>query len=268
MSGILQPPSFFIGWDVGGWNCDKNDRSRDAIVILDANRDIVGRPWRGNLRTTINEAENTCDWLESLFLLCETNLPAEHKRTIMAIDAPLGFSEAFTQLVIRLECEALIGQSDTNPYLFRHTEQFLFDHGLRPLSAIKDMIGSQATKGMHVLARFAPQVAQCGAWTDGDILTAIEAYPSACKDSALFQELLKRYLLAERIEPPMRQWSGGIDHQDKLDALTCALIAYAFTFQPDTLAHPAEPIPITEGWIWAPKDALRLRLVEKEVLHG
>ena len=269
MSGTSQPPSFFIGWDVGGWNCDKNGRSRDAIVILDASRNIVGRPWRGNLRTTINEADNTSDWLKSLFLLCETNLPAEHKRTIMAIDAPLGFSEAFAQLVTRLECKAPIGQSDTNPYLFRLTEQFLFDHCLKPLSAIKDMIGSQATKGMHALARFAPQKEQCGVWSDGDMLTVIEAYPSACKDSALFQELLKQYLLAVCIEPPKKQWSGGIDHQDKLDALTCALIAYAYTLQPDTLAHPTESIPITEGWIWVPKDALRLRLVEKEVLnHG
>jgi len=178
MSGTLQPTSFFIGWDVGGWNCDKNGKSRDAITILDANREIVGRPWRGNLRTTINEAENTRDWLERLFSLCETNLPSEHKRTIMAIDTPLGFSEAFTRLVTRLEYEVPIGHSDTNPYLFRHTEQFLFDHGLKPLSAIKDMIGSQATKGMHVLARFAPKAAQCGVWTDGDMLTAIEAYPS------------------------------------------------------------------------------------------
>ena len=257
MSSTSQPPSFFIGWDVGGWNCDRNGKSRDAIVILDANRDIVGLPWRGNLRTTINEVENTCDWLESLFLLCETNLPAEHQRSIMAIDAPLGFSKAFMQLVTSLESEELIGQSDTNPYLFRHTEQFLFDHGLKPLSAVKDMIGSQATKGMHALARFAPKVAQCGIWDGSDMLTAIEAYPSACKDSVLFQELLKRYLLSECGDPPIRQWSGGIDHQDKLDALTCALIAHAFTFQPDALAHPTESIPMTEGWIWVPKDALR-----------
>jgi len=37
-------------WSIGGWNCDKNQNSRDAIVILDANHEIVGTPWRGNLR--------------------------------------------------------------------------------------------------------------------------------------------------------------------------------------------------------------------------
>lgn len=36
--------SFFIGWDVGGWNCDKNGTSRDAIVILDDTLAIVGQP--------------------------------------------------------------------------------------------------------------------------------------------------------------------------------------------------------------------------------
>ena len=41
--------SFFIGWDVGGWNCDNIPNSRDAIVILDNNLVIVGQPWWGNL---------------------------------------------------------------------------------------------------------------------------------------------------------------------------------------------------------------------------
>ena len=40
------------------------------------------------------------------------------------------------------------------------------------------MIDSQATKGVHVLARFAPEIVECGAWSDGSNLTAIEAYPS------------------------------------------------------------------------------------------
>ena len=50
---------FFVGWDVGGWNCDGNNKSRDAIVILDETRAIVGKPWRRNLRTQINAADST-----------------------------------------------------------------------------------------------------------------------------------------------------------------------------------------------------------------
>jgi hypothetical protein len=45
------------------------------------------------------------------------------------------------------------------------------------------MIGSQATKGMHVLACFARKMAECGVWSDGSNLTTMEAYPSACKRS-------------------------------------------------------------------------------------
>lgn len=249
--------SFYIGWDVGGWNCDNNGRSRDAVVILNSKLEIFGIPWRGNLRTTINEAKNTHDWLQRLFTLCRAELPAEAGRVFLAIDTPLGFSEAFTRLVTRLEEDGQIGQSNTNPYLFRQTEQFLFDHGLTPLSAIKDMIGSQATKGMHVLAKFVPRVTQCGVWTDGELLTAIEAYPSACKGSPLIQESLKRYVAAESIKPPGRLWTEGVDHPDKVDALTCAIIAHFFASQSDELARPTHSIPMTEGWIWVPKDVLQ-----------
>jgi hypothetical protein len=55
MSSQPQPTTLYIGWDVGGWNCDKNNKSRDALVILDADLKLIGKPWRGNLRTTINE---------------------------------------------------------------------------------------------------------------------------------------------------------------------------------------------------------------------
>lgn len=40
----------FICWDVGAWYCDKNHKRRDAILILDESRAVVGRSWRGNLR--------------------------------------------------------------------------------------------------------------------------------------------------------------------------------------------------------------------------
>ena len=188
MSGKAQASSHYIGWDVGGWNCDKNGKSRDALVILDAGLNIVGKPWRGNLRTAINDAADSTDWIKHLFALCNTVPPSQPKITL-AIDTPLGFSEEFTRLVTRREHSGEVGRSDTNPYLFRQTERYLFEHGLKPLSAIKDMIGSQATKGMHVLAKFAPTVQRCGVWNDGTGLSAIEAYPSACKASATVKAL-------------------------------------------------------------------------------
>jgi hypothetical protein len=138
--------SFYIGWDVGGWNCDRNNKSRDAIVILDTSAALVGRPWRGNLRKTINESANSGAWMAALFRLCGTEAPKAAK-FILAIDTPLGFSESLLSLAGSLTSAGTIGESHTNPYLFRQTERHLFQRGLKPLSAIKDMIGSQATKG-------------------------------------------------------------------------------------------------------------------------
>jgi hypothetical protein len=242
MTSGSRAASFYVGWDVGGWNCDKNGKSRDAVVILDAGLAIIGKPWRRSLRTAINEAATAAGWIEALFSLCGAGQPDAGAHVTLAIDTPLGFSEAFVRLVTGLECAGPVGSSETNPYLFRQTERFLFQRGLKPLSAIKDMIGSQATKGMHVLARFAPTVASCGVWTDGAALTAIEAYPSACKASAAIQQLRSRYT-------PLR-------HDDEEDALTCALIGYLYAERRAALAGPPDTVPNSEGWIWVPRDAV------------
>lgn len=126
MSGGLQAAPFYVGWDVGGWNCDKNGKSRDALVILDSVLAIVGKPWRGNLRSAINEAATAGDWIAALFALCAAGRPDDHAQVTLAIDTPLGFSEAFVRLVTGLECAGPVGTSETNPYLFRQTEHFLF----------------------------------------------------------------------------------------------------------------------------------------------
>lgn len=85
--------NYHIGWDVGGWNCDKNSRSRDAIVILDGLAHIVGTPWRGNLRVTINDAKDASDWLVRLFQLCKADAPSGNFWVTLGIDTPLGFPE-------------------------------------------------------------------------------------------------------------------------------------------------------------------------------
>jgi len=70
MSGSAVPPRYFVGWDVGGWNCDRNAKSRDAVLILDEPLRIVGGSWRGNLRDAINEADTTREFVGGLFKLC------------------------------------------------------------------------------------------------------------------------------------------------------------------------------------------------------
>jgi hypothetical protein len=233
--------AFFIGWDVGGWNCSRNPRSRDAIVVLDETLTLVGQPWRGNLRGEINQATGTRVFLDRLFSLCRAGSLPDAARVTLAIDTPLGFSQEFVQLVTRQQYTEPIEGSSTNPYLYRQTERYLFERGLRPLSAIKDMIGSQATKGIHVLAKFAPAVERCGVWRGGTSLTVLEAYPAACKSSPSIAAL--RQQIADQPR-----------HPDKQDALTCALIAYLFAQRPEQLIAPSQSVPASEGWIWVPQD--------------
>lgn len=238
MKPSATPRSFSIGWDVGGWNCDRNGHSRDAIVILDETLTIVGQPWRGNLRECIATATTTSDWLKALFAQCQAEFPAGAVAVTMAIDTPLGFSDEFVALITRLGGVEPHATSGLNRYLFRHTERHLFERGLKPLSAIKDMIGSQATKGMHVLTKFAPKIESCGVWTDGHGFRAIETYPTACRNSPAVKALL--------------QGSQPLGHDDKDDARVCAVVAHLFTTQRRALESPDEKVPSSEGWIWVP----------------
>lgn len=242
MNASRQTAAYSIGWDVGGWNCDRNARSRDAVVILNGNLGVVGKPWRGNLRETINTAIKSSDWVPQLFDLCGSKLSDTNFEATLAIDTPLGFSTEFQNLITSREPQLSVGSSDTNEYLYRKTERLLFERQKRPLSAIKDMIGSQATKGIHVLAKFAPHSLSCGVWSDRLIITAIEAYPACCKKSALINNFLNKINLSAV-------------HRDIHDAAICAIIAHIFRSRPDQLWPPSAEIPNNEGWIWLPNDA-------------
>ncbi len=239
MKSATAPRSVFLGWDVGGWNCDRNALSRDAIIILDAGLRILGEPWRGNLRQTIAEAKTTRDWIRALFGLCGADAPAEPFRATLAIDTPLGFSREFVALVSERRCADSPDGSDDNRYLFRETERHVLRRGKRPLSAVKDMIGSQATKGMHALAKFAPIIESCGVWTDGRSLTAIETYPSVCRRTPRVVGFLDG-------RPTLK-------HADCQDARVCALVAYLFATDRKALEPPGEDVSEGEGWIWVPR---------------
>ena len=45
-----------IGWDVGGWNCDRKPISREALVVLNGAGAKIGQRWRGNFCQAINAA--------------------------------------------------------------------------------------------------------------------------------------------------------------------------------------------------------------------
>ncbi|MDR5897653.1 DUF429 domain-containing protein [Halomonas vilamensis] len=247
-------PVYYLGWDVGGWNCDKNPASRDAVVLLDTELRLKGQPWRGNLRETFNVAASPRELVTRLLALCGLTAKG-NERLVMAIDTPLALPQALLALA-RGEPVDSLGRSQDNPYLYRDTERWLFQRGVTPLSPIKDMIGSQATKGMHLLARFAPHIAICGQWQSHDgLLTAIEGYPSPAKRSAVMESLQMRCQLST-------DWQCALTHptsnkqQDLQDAWLCALVAWSLEHAQAVLAWPPVDMPAAEGWIFVPHDAL------------
>jgi predicted nuclease with RNAse H fold len=231
---------FSIGWDVGGWNCDRNRLSRDAIVILDQHRKILGTPWRGNLSTHIHKSKNTGDFLSALFSLCKSDAYQVSAHVTLAIDAPLGFPIGLIGLLLDGTALDPGTISSANPYLFRMTERHLAKAGLTPLSAVKDMIGSQASKAIHAVKRFAPKLQSTGVWTDGGQLVVVETYPAACR----------------KLYPPIDEiiLFSDSQHVDIRDASICAVVAHWYCFRDIALEPPPSHCPEVEGWIWLPNN--------------
>lgn len=237
--------TFYIGWDVGAWYT----KNKDAIVVLDSKATLVGKPWTGNLAKTISDSSSSHDFILKTIKLCYKSLNELPDKIILAIDAPLGFSEEFRG-ILENTCSNIDQDFRHNAYLFRKTEILLSQRGHKPLSSIQDRIGSQTTKAMHTLLNFAPNIQSCGIWMDGDkTLTAIETYPAVLKKSKTLKGEVEK-LKAKFIDVDAFKIS------DKEDALYCAVIARKFDKNRNELVEPPEDIPHKEGWIWIPKDAL------------
>ena len=231
-----------VGWDVGGWNCDNNSKSRDALVIVGAHGELLGQPWRGNLRHVINEAASTAEFLAKVFALCRLASGFSTSSVTVAIDAPLCFPASLIALLTEGRTERNLGDSAANPYLYRFTERRLATSHNVPLSTVKDMIGSQSSKAIHAIAKFAPTIQSLGIWSDGGTTRFIETYPAACRRRVVGSEKLGLI--------------GLIGHNDIIDAGVCALIAHRFATAPQTLEAPPAEAPATEGWIWLPSDRM------------
>ncbi|ELJ8563973.1 hypothetical protein [Vibrio cholerae] len=251
--------AWYIGWDVGAWNCEKNANSRDALVVLNQQGELVGKPWRGNLRDIIAAAASYTDWLFTVAKLCQfddaTKAAFTTQNTVIAIDTPLGFSNGLLQLLQGEAVTTPFTASSDNPYLYRHTERELFAHGFSPLSAVKDMIGSQATKGLHFLRKFGFTPSPGGIWQlAGSELgqpiaekhLAFESYPTVLKTSALIQQYIDN--LGQQTD--FDSW-----HSDCKDAAYCAVAALVQTQRPELMAAPLQDMT-SEGWIYVPKECL------------
>jgi hypothetical protein len=240
----------FLGWDVGAWNCDQNRESRDALCALEVGESgpvVVGKPWRGNVRDLLVTYEGSA-LIESLLL--RLDLVADETRHLtIAIDTPLGWPRPMIELVTTGVVVDVPSEADKNPYLFRTQDLALFRRGHRPLSMVRDMIGSQSTKGIHFLRRARLVPATTGVW-GRDSTVAIETYPAAAvRDGEVHQLTTK--LLAEVIDREAQHRSKA-RQSDVRDAISCALIVPLHRRRPERLEAPNERADATEGWIWLP----------------
>lgn len=237
--------SLLLGWDVGAWNCDNGD-SRDAVVALTGSSmndlALTGRVYRGNLRAPI------CDrGVEALLDAVQIG-PAE--TVVAAADTPLGWPAPFLRLLQGQGTVSVCAKADGNPYMFRRTELDLFQRGFRPLSAVRDMIGSQAIKGQFLIARSVLPLVSPGVWQAGE-RTVIETYPTPLRSSPWLSTHFERLVSTDGF----LKTATGKAADDIKDALWCALAAAAWTFERARLTPPpnSEEVP-SEGWIWVPDD--------------
>jgi hypothetical protein len=240
----------YVGWDVGGWNCDQNRNSQDALCALTggwADLHLEGNPWRGNLREALVAEDDILPAILGKIGIDLTNVQS----VTWAIDTPLGWPDAFRGLIIHNGGWVHVppGARD-NPYLFRETERCLFRKGFHPLSPVKDRIGSQSTKGIRFLTRFGFALQNVGVWAAGGH-TAIETYPTPVRESPRVRPVFARLQNILHQQPA----AAGIDAwKDVEDSLWWALVAALFALHQNTLYAPGPDVPPEEGWIWIPTD--------------
>lgn len=242
----------FVGWDVGGWNCDKNPKSRDALVVLErrgVRLEIAGRPWRGNLRATL-VAPSPTGPVDQLLNLAGIER-AKGMRVTIAIDTPLAWPRAAVDLISTGSTISVTEAAALNPYLFRQQEQQLFVENRGPLSVVRDMIGSQSTKGMHFLKAARLQPASHGVWSSRDgTVVAIETYPALALKDRRTRNLHKVPMATAKRAAPRANvaWTGDVH-----DAIACAIVASLFRDTRSRLQPPGRTADQAEGWIWLPR---------------
>jgi hypothetical protein len=246
-----------VGWDVGGW---VGRKQAVAVAALGPN----GVEWQGTATAFRLADLPTADW--SLLHLIRKAWPdapedvVERHRVVLAIDAPLGFPSAFTQLLTTGEVPPFAPNAPEidNPLAYRACDRHIFRaFGKKPLSASFDKLGNNATVAMHHARRLARlhNARVLPFDTPDDTAHAIiEVYPALSKvprDTCC-------YAPVQRLLP-----DGSVAATDECDACICALMALAFGLNgtwaelPPLVAPTGSGAVENEGWIYhAPREWL------------
>jgi hypothetical protein len=236
----------YVGWDVGGWHCDKNKASRDALVVtavVDGAIALVGRPWRGNLRPLLVE-KTGYSLVAGMLKLCAAEAECV-SNVVVAIDTPLGWPSAMMKLALGGAASFVSPADGENPYTRRATELALIRRGFAPLSTVRDMLGSQSTKGIHFLRAAGLIEAGPAVWRQGyeggRFVTAIETYPAVALRAPRLAALQATVAPASAL------------HDDIRDALACSLVAHLYEDSPALIEAIPADVPAGEGWIVLPR---------------
>jgi len=228
---------YFVGWDVGAWGGEK-DGGEDAIFVLRRVRgehatntySYVVNSFYGNITKVLKgkkgEDFDSPGKLLNI-LLQNAELPVNFKDNdvfVVAIDAILRWPKHFCDLINDTMSDSsilmdVISSNDPirNKFQYRLTERIAWElkkdapgsgEATLPLSAVKDLMGSQSTKALSFLRHWGYKFdAESSVWkpekpgesNDASLESvAIETYPGVIRTSktcpvACIEGILKKY---------------------------------------------------------------------------
>ena len=238
-----------IGWDVGGWMGNKQGIAVATWSIGGNSIEWLGLPSETNIPK--NQTFTPDSLISKVSGVSYKTLP-ENTRLIMAIDAPLGFPEAFRKLVVN-EREFLCRteREIDNPLAYRYTEQHIYEAlGKKPLSATFDKLGNNSTVAIYHMQKWRDEYGYTAYPFDNDQdddKAIIEVYPALLKNSAGEVDSAIKKCLPKGIR----------EGTDAYDACICAFLAVLYAAQgrfrnfSSLVAPPPKKLAVNnEGWIY------------------
>ena len=247
-------PVLGVGFDVGGWLGKKQ-----AVAVVEG--DGQRRVWHGSATAftvaKLAAAPHGGSPLD-LVRLAWPKAPGdllERYRVVIGIDAPLGFPQTFAQLVAggQVTLEGQTKEIDS-PLAYRECERIVHrTYGKKPLSAVFDKLGNNATVGIVHARRWRDthgfRVLPFQEGGNGNRMI-IEVYPALVKRGPSATPGIAKLL-------PSQLMVGT----DEYDAAICSVLALSHGLagrDPElpTLNGPSPEMDASkvqsEGWIYAP----------------